>query len=619
MTAVRRLPRLIAEAHARTAVGVLLAVIVGLILAAAGAGVAADVVWGACVAIVLVPLTVGVARTLLRGNVGVDAIALLAMATSLAFGEYLTGAVIALMLSGGNALEFAAAGRARRELTMLIERAPRSARRHRDGGLEEVPVEEVAAGDLLLVRTGEVVPVDGLVASDMAVLDESALTGEPLPVEHRPGEPVRSGVTNAGPPFDLRATRVAAESAYAAIVRLVRQSEAARAPFLRMADRYAALLLPVTLVIAAAAALISGDGVRALAVLVVATPCPLILAAPIALISGMSRAAKAGVILKGSQVVEQLGRARTILLDKTGTVTVGVPEVRRVSPRPGIAEDELLRAAGSVEQLSPHVLASALVRAARSRGLALSVPADTLEEPGRGIRGTVDGRAVAAGAPGWLAELGFDGAIAMSGAPHVEGEALVAVAIDGRFAGTIALSDRLRDDADDLVRRLRAEGVAQIALVTGDRRAVADEIGRRIGVDAVYPDQSPEDKVAVVRAVQSQPQTRPVVMVGDGINDAPALAAADVGVAMAASGATISSETADAVVLVDSVDRVGSAVAASGRALRIARQSILAGIGLSLSAMILAAFGFIPPIAGALLQEGIDVAVILNALRALRP
>lgn len=619
MSTIRRLSRLAAETHARTAVGVLLAVITGLVLAGAGAGVAADILWGTCVGIVLIPLTWGVARTLLGGNVGVDAIALLAMAASLAFGEYLTGAVIALMLSGGNALEYAAAGRARRELTLLIERAPRTARRHLNGRLEEVPVEEVVAGDVLLVRTGEVVPVDGLVTSDLAVLDESALTGEPLPVEHGPGEPVRSGVTNAGPAFEFRATRVAAESAYAAIVRLVRQSEAARAPFLRMADRYAAVLLPVTLAIAAAAALLSGDAVRALAVLVVATPCPLILAAPIALISGMSRAASAGVILKGSRVVEQLGRARTILLDKTGTITMGVPVVRRVSPQPGIPGDELLRVAGSVEQFSPHVLAGALVRAARGRGLSLSVPVGTREAPGQGIQGAVDGRAVAAGAPGWLAGLGHEGAAAASASPAVEGEALVAVAIDGRFAGTIALGDRLRDDADDLVRRLRSAGVAHIALVTGDRRPVAEEIGRRIGVDAVYPDQAPEDKVAVVREVQARPGARPVIMVGDGINDAPALAAADVGIAMAAFGATISSETADAVVLVDNVDRVGAAVEASVRALRIARQSIIAGIGLSFAAMILAAFGLIPPIAGALLQEAIDVAVILNALRALRP
>ena len=619
VTALRHLPRVIADNHARTAAGVLVAVVAGLVLAATGGGVAADALWGACVAIVLIPLTWGVVRTLAGGNLGVDAIALLAMAASLAFGEYLTGAVIALMLSGGNALEYAAAGRARRELTLLIERAPRTARRHRDGHLEEVPVGEVVLDDVLLVRTGEVVPVDGLVVSGIAVLDESALTGEPLPVEHSLGDPVRSGVTNAGTPFELRATRVAAESAYAAIVRLVRQSEAARAPFLRMADRYAAVLLPVTLAIAVAAAVISGDGVRALAVLVVATPCPLILAAPIALISGMSRAAQAGVILKGSHVVEQLGRARTILLDKTGTVTIGIPEVRRVTSLWEVSEDEHLRIAGSVEQLSPHVLAGALVRAARDRGLVLTVPGRTREELGQGIAGVVDGHDVAAGSPAWLTARGIDGARAALAAPVVDGEALVAVAIDGRFAGTITMGDRLRDDADQLVRRLRAAGVAEIALVTGDRRAVAEEIGRRIGVDAVYPDQTPEDKVAVVRAIQSRTAARPVVMVGDGINDAPALAAADVGIAMAASGATISSETADAVVLVDSVDRVGAAVEASGRALRIARQSILAGIGLSLAAMVLAAFGFIPPIAGALLQEGIDVAVILNALRALRP
>jgi heavy metal translocating P-type ATPase len=613
---LRELARRLGGTSGIVAAVVLVAIATGLVLAALGAGTAADIVWAACVAVVLIPLTWGVARTLLSGNLGVDAIALLAMAGALAFGEYLAGAVVALMLSGGGALEARASQRARRDLTMLVERAPRTARRHRNGQIEEVPVDDVRPGDVLIVRGGEVVPVDGAVARRMAVLDESALTGEPLPVERQEGEPVRSGVVNAGAPFELRATRPASESAYAAIVRLVRDAEAARAPFLRMADRYAAVLLPVTVVLAAAAAIASKDPVRALAVLVVATPCPLILAAPIALISGMSRTARLGVIVKGSQAVERLGRARTILLDKTGTVTTGAPEVQRIEPSAGVAPDDLLRLTASLEQLSPHVVAQALVRAAAERRVPLMVPSETHETPGHGIRGAVDGHDVTAGSPAWLAERGL--AAAAGHEATQAGEAIVAVAVDGRYAGRIVLADRLREDAPELVRRLRTGGVTDIALVTGDRGSVANAIGRRLGVDRVYPDQTAADKVTVVRSIQSRRENRPVVMVGDGINDAPALAAADVGIAIATAGATISSETADAVVLVDRVDRVGEAIDASRRALHIARQSIQVGLGLSFAAMVLAAFGLIPPVAGALLQEGIDVAVILNALRALR-
>jgi P-type E1-E2 ATPase len=330
----------------------------------------------------------------------------------------------------------------------------------------------------------------------------------------------------------------------------------------------------------------------------------------------MSRAARAGVILKGSAVVEGLGRARTILLDKTGTITTGTPEVRSVRPAGALSERELLRLVGSLEQMSPHVTARALVDAARRRGLTLSVPTETRETPGRGIRGRVDGRDVVAGAGDWLSELGIDGAA--TGARVEPGEAAVVVAVDGGVAGTIALGDRLRDDAPELVRRLRAGGVSYVALVTGDRTDVGERIGRRLGVDRVYAEQTPEEKVEVVRSVMATPAARTAVMIGDGINDAPALAAADVGVAMGGSGATVSSEVADAVVLVDRVDRVGDAVEMSRRALRIAHQSIVVGLGLSFAGMIAAAFGLLPPVAGALAQEAIDVAVILNALRALR-
>ncbi len=598
------------------AIVVLLAIAVGSALHWIGREPAGDALWAVAVAVVLVPLVWSVARSLLAGNLGVDAIALVAMAGALALSEFLTGAIIALMMSGGGALEHAAQRRARRELTLLVGRVPGSARRRVDGRYDEVPVELVAVGDVLLVRSGEVVPVDGMLLEG-AQLDESALTGEPLPVSRRVGTLIRSGVANAGPPFELRTARPASESAYASIVRLVRDAESSKAPYLRMADRYAAAFLPLTLATAAVAWAASGTPHRALAVLVVATPCPLILAAPIALISGMSRAARMGVILKGSRVVEQLGRTRTTLLDKTGTLTTGAPEVQQLAPVAGVSDRELLQVAASLEQLSPHVLARALVRAALDRGEALDLPEHVVDTPGLGICGDVMGRLVRAGLPSWVASQ-LVTAGPPPAVPFEPGQALIAVARDDDWLGMIAMGDRLRPDATALVATLRAHGVRHVALVTGDHPDIAAAIAAEVGVDAVYADQTPERKVEVAQALMSRPEMRPVVMIGDGINDAPALATADVGIAMAAAGATISSETADAVVLVDSVERVGMAIGASRRAFGIARQSVLIGLGLSIAAMGFAAAGFLVPIAGALLQEGIDVAVILNALRALR-
>jgi heavy metal translocating P-type ATPase len=591
----------------------------GAALQLAGAPTAGDAVWAATVAVMLVPLTVSIARTLAAGRVGVDAIALIAMAGALAVGQYLAGAVIALMLSGGNALEAMASRRARQELTALLERMPTIAHRRCGGGWEEVPVGELAVGDVVLVRAGELVPVDGAVQSPEAVLDQSALTGEPLPVTHVRGAIVRSGAANAGEAFELRATRLASDSAYANIVRLVRAAETQRAPFVRLADRYAAIFLPLTLVIAAAAWALSGDAVRAVAVLVVATPCPLILAAPIAIVSGVSRAARLGVIVKGGAAIERLGEARTVLLDKTGTLTLGTPTVQDVVPFDGNAEEEVLRLAASVDQLSAHVLAEALVHEAQERRLRLTEPTDAVEEPGQGIEGNVGGRRVAVGSGGWLRSRGYDTDSADTAGDDGEdaGLAKVLVGVDGRLAGVVVMADRLRDDARELAGNLRAAGVDHVAMVTGDRRSVAERIAAETGLDQLYAEQSPEDKLNVVRSMRSDPALAPVVMVGDGVNDAPALALADVGIAMSGPGATVSSETADAVITVDRIDRVATAVSVGRRALGIARQSVVFGIGLSAIAMGFAALGYIPPVGGALLQEGIDVAVILNALRAL--
>jgi heavy metal translocating P-type ATPase len=600
----------------------LLALAAGGVLHLAGEAGAGDEIWRFAVMLLALELAFEVGHTVIVDHhLGVDTIALVAMVGSLALGEELAGLIVGLMFSGGAALEDMASTRARRELTALIQRAPKIAQRRVGERIEQVPIERVQAGDIVVVRTGEVVPVDGAVVSGEAVVDTSTLSGEPLPVTIARGRPVLSGTANAGSPFEVRADRPAAESAYAALVRLVEQAEAHRAPLVRMADRYAGFFLPATLLVAGAAWALSGESIRALAVVVVATPCPLILAAPIALVSGLSRAAHAGVIVKGAGAVETLGQARTVLFDKTGTLTVGTPEVRDVLGCDGFHTGELLRLAASVDQMSAHVLGEALARSALDAGLVLTTATDVREEPGQGIQGSVDGHRVAVGSRAFVRAAGVRAdevasAVVMMG--RGSGEAHVLVGVDGHVGGVIVMADELRGDADRIVERLRAEGVRHVAMVSGDRCSVAERIGRELGVDRVYAEQSPEQKLEVVERLRDDPDLRPVIMVGDGVNDAPALALADVGIAMGAAGATVSSETADAVITVDRVDRVADAVHAGRRAVHIARQSVLAGMSLSIAAMFVAALGYLPPVAGAIFQEVIDLAVILNALRALR-
>lgn len=600
----------------------IIALVVGGALHLLGEGDAGNTVWRVAVVILSAELAAEVIRSVIvEHSLGVDTIALVAMLGSLALGEELAGVIIGLMFSGGASLEAIASRRARRELTALVQRAPKVAQLRIDSRIEEVPVDRVEPGDVVLVRTGEVVPVDGTVVSDEAVVDLSALTGEPLPETVRCGAAILSGSANAGAPFDVRADRPARESAYSALVRLVEQAQAQRAPLVRLADRYAGFFLPFTMIVAGVAWAATGVAERALAVVVVATPCPLILAAPIALVSGLSRAARAGVIVKGAGAIETLGEARTVLFDKTGTLTIGTPEVREIVTRGAFSASEVLRLAASVDRLSAHVLGEALVAEAKEAELTLTVPTDVHEEPGQGIQGLVDGYRVSVGSRAFMRNRGLPAdelsASALS-TTRGSGEVHIVVAIDGHIAGVIVMADELRPDATTIVERLQREGVRYVAMISGDRRSVAERVGRELGVDRVYAEQSPEDKLEVVRTIGGDAQLRPVIMVGDGINDAPALALADLGIAMGAAGATVSSETADAVITVDRVDRVADAVHIGRRSMYIAKQSVLTGMGLSMAAMAVAAFGYLPPIGGALFQEVIDLAVILNALRALR-
>ena len=588
----------------------------GLTVRLFGASGPADALWAVTTVAVLGSMLVEVIGKLCRGRVGVDVVALLALIGSLALGEFLAGAIIGVMVASGGALEGFAHRRARRDLSSLLSMAPTVAHRFDGDRLVPIGVDDVRAGDVLLVRPGEVVPVDGMVVDEPATVDESVLTGEPLPVVRGPGETVQSGAINAGGPIRLLAAATAEASAYAGIVRLVESAGAERAPFVRLADRYALFFVPLTLAVAAGAWL-TGSPVRALAVLMVATPCPLVLAAPVAIVSGIAQVARHGVVVKDGSALEGLASATVVLFDKTGTLTAGRPRVTAVVPAPGQDPNEVLGLAASLEQASPHVLAAAVVAEAAGRRLALTHAERVEEVPGSGISGMVDGRPVRLGS--------LEHVVGNDPEPWVrrvarragrEGSSVVFVAVAGIPAGALLLADEIRTDTPRALRALRRAGLQRLVMVTGDHGAVADAIGAALGLDAVYADRSPAEKVDVTRAESDGPGM--TLMVGDGVNDAPALAAADLGVAMGARGATASSEAADVVLVVDRLDRLALGIRLAKRARAIARQSVVLGMGLAFAAMAFAAFGYLPPVGGALLQEAIDVAAIANALRVLR-
>lgn len=551
----------------------------------------------------------GMVQDARRGQWGLDVLALTAILSTLAVGEYWASIVIVLMLTGGEALEDYAESRARDELTTLLSRAPRSAHLVLGAGsVLDVAVDDVSVGQALLVKPGEMVPVDAVLLDTSGDFDESSTTGEALPVLRHAGDVVLSGAVNGTTAVTVRATATAADSQYQQIVALVEDASESRAPFVRLADRYAVPFTLVALAIAGVAWVVTGDPVRFAEVLVVATPCPLLIAAPVSFIAGMSRAAKHGVIVKDGGTLERLSRVRTVAFDKTGTLTHGEPRVARVLPE-GRTADELVGLVASAEQLSSHVLAQALVDEAAARGVVLASDVAVDDVPGRGLRARVGDHHVVVGSY----ELVAGTAVDARRETLVPGEMSVVVSVDGRYAGTVTLADEVRADAASTVSRLRAGGVEQVVVLTGDAQATAEAVAREVGIDDVRAGRLPQGKVDAVAGLDA----RPVMMVGDGVNDAPVLAAADIGVAMGARGATAASESADVVVLVDEVGRVADAVAISRRTVRIAVQSIALGIGLSLVLMVLAAFGAIPAVVGAGLQEVVDLVAILNALRAL--
>lgn len=598
----------------------------GLLLLTTGArSTAAWIVGGYALAIAAWE-ALGMIRQLLKGRAGLDILAVTAITAAVLVGEPWAALVVVLMLTGGAALEDYAENRSKRELTALLRKAPQQATlllgsaasgTTLEAVTTEVPVDAVEVGDLLLVRPGALVPVDAILVSDQAVLDESSLTGESLPVDRVAGERVASGAVNGATAVTMRAAALASDSEYQQIVHLVEQAAGSKAKVVRLADRYAVPFTLLSLTIAAIAWAVSGDAVRFAEVLVVATPCPLLIAAPVAFLGGMSRAARFGLIVKGGGTLEQLSRASSAAFDKTGTITSGRPVLERVVAEAGFSEDRVLQLAASAEVYSSHVLASSVVAAAKERGCSLLEAMHAEEVATNGVAASLavgtDGTTttVRVGKPSWLREF----APALTPASLEPGELAIYVAVDDRFAGAVVMRDQVRADAAQALADLRGLGIERTLMVTGDVEATASPIAARLGISEVHAECRPSDKVRIV----SEVQPRPLIMVGDGLNDAPVLAAADIGFAMGARGATAASESADIVNRYDSLSSLPRAVRVGKDTVRIALQSIWLGIIISVGLMLVAAFGFLPALVGAWLQEVVDLVAILGALRAVGP
>lgn len=567
----------------------------------------------------VLPIIKDMISSIRAGEYGVDILAVVAILSALALGETLAAGIILFMLTGGEALEDYAQERAKKELNDLLKRAPKIAHRKIRGGEEDVPVDQIKVGDIIIVKPGEVVPVDGVIKAGKTTLDESALTGESLPVERGVGGTLLSGSVNQLAAIEVTATATSGDSQYEKIIHLVEAAASSRSPLVRLADQYS---LPFTLVsfgIAGMAWFISADPTRFLEVLVVATPCPLLIATPVALVSGMSRAARHGIIVKNGAALEQLSRLKAIVFDKTGTLTKGAPEVDDVLPQPqtDFTEKQILQMAASVEQASAHTLASAVVNEAQRRKLKITKASEVEEMVGRGITGMVDGRYVSVGKLAYLQYLGVLFPKRFTDYHHsieTQGKTGVFVAVEGVYAGVITFADQVRDETEETLRQITALGIQDVAMVTGDHYEVAQRIADHLELSQVHADQLPQDKLKVVKRLKRA--HTPLAFVGDGVNDAPVLAASDVGIALGAKGSTAASESADVVIMLDDLLRVPMAIKISRRTLRVARESIFVGIGLSIVLMLVASTGAIRPLYGALLQELVDIVVILNALRA---
>ncbi len=591
-------------------------------LAAGGAaqltsgGAVASRVWLAGVIVLGAPIIFRTVRGIARGHLAADIVASLSIVGAVALSQPLAGLVIVLMQTGGEALERYAEGKASAAVQALEAAAPRVAHRVGEQQVEDLPVSSVTVGDTLLVRPGELVPCDGTILEGESQLDTSSLTGEAAPRRATAGVAVMSGMINGEGSFRMRATAPAEQSQYARIVELVRSAQTSKSPLQRIADRYAVWFTPITVIVCGVAVWITKDWMRALAILVVATPCPLILATPVAIIGGINRAAKRFVIVRHGGALERLSEVNVAVFDKTGTLTIGKPRVHGVAAAPMFDADDVMRRAAAVEEHSSHLLARALVDSVRGAGLRPLAAEQTVETPGQGVSGRVDGRVVRVGARAYVLPECVDGVMRAADLERSGATLRAYVSIDDRLAAVVEYADEIREELPEVLADLERAGVRRVALLSGDNVAIARAVADQVGIRETHGDLLPEDKAKFVERLRAEGQV--VLMVGDGVNDAPALSMADVGVALAgnAVGRGITTEAADVIVLVDSLERVPEAMSIARRTMRIARQSIWAGLGLSGVAMLVAAFGHLPPLAGAAIQEAIDVAVILNALRA---
>jgi len=568
---------------------------------------AASVIWAVGGFIGLIPSIRWLIDDLKDRQMGSDILAIFSILGTLLIGEYFASSVISFMLATGRALESWAEGQAESALKSLIDRMPKLANRiTQAGNLETVSVEKIEAGNRLVVKSGEIVPVDGF-AEESCYLDQSALTGEPLPVTLNPGDSVISGTLNAGNSFEMVASGNVSQSTYSGIVTMVRNSRAESSPNIRMANKWALRFVPLTLILAVGAYLVTGELTRAVAVLVVATPCPLILAVPIALVAGMSRATKSGAVIKGGAILEKLSRAEVVLVDKTGTVTHGGPVITQVLTAPGLTDFDAVRFAASLDQYSPHVVAKAIVAEAQSRNISLLPATNVNETHGREVSGIVSNRQVVVGQapdqiPNWA---------------ESEEPLKVALHLDGQLVAIFGLADPIREESLATIKELYSLGIKEIVMITGDKTETANKVASELGISKVISNSNPETKLNTVHEFRNK-VSGTVIVVGDGINDAPALAASDVGIAMGARGASAASEAADVVIIEDSIDRVASAISLAKLSRKKALQASLGGMSIALIAMIAAAFGYLTPSQGAILQEVIDLMAILWALTTLK-
>lgn len=556
-------------------------------------------------AIVALTMLVGMVKTLRSGKYGVDLLAILAVVATLAVGEYWAAMVILVMLTGGDALEDYAAKKANTELKALLDNSPRFAHVVTPDGSKDVPVNDVPVGAKIIVKPGELVPIDGLIIKGTGEFDESSLTGEARPVAKTVGDTVMSGSINGDEAITLTVTKLAKDSQYQQLVKLVQEAEQTPAHFVRLADRYAVPFTVAAILVSLLAWWLSKDPRRFAEVLVVASPCPLILAAPVAMVSGMSRASRNGIVVKTGSVLEKLAGARTRAFDKTGTITNGHLTVAQILPAGTITKERLLHLAASAEQDSSHILARSLLAYASQHNISLAAVSGLTEETGKGITAMIEDHQVKVGKRQFVAPQNQQAALDTTA---------IYVSVDGTYYGAIAFTDHVRPEAAQTMTKLKAAGVTNLIMLTGDQRAIAQQVAKAVGISTVKADLLPQDKIA---ALQSIPQSEhPVFMVGDGVNDAPSLATADVGIAMGAHGSTAASETADVVILKDDLAKVAKAVTISQDTLRIAKQAVLIGIAICTVLMLIASTGVIPAFVGAMLQEVIDTVSILWALKA---